>query len=507
MNPNANDATANRPAPPAKRPPSTLRVVVPLVALVGVVFGITLFSMYTPKQEDETKAGPGSEPPLRFFSSTREWIPTGRDLQNRIFPGFYEAGGPDNLHPAAFWFENRNPKSVTMQLKGVTCLACSGGRLAAIPPPVSRDILQMTAVSLLPQGLFSGLPTGMVGPAANLGATLAPGGVWQKARFRDDPDATYKIPAADNADGWSPQWGILELLFAPKIGAVASDPLGAQFATQIDGTTEAGTAKFTIAYESVGPFDVVPGKIDVERIDLGLVRDQTQPRKYELTVFSRTRGPGRDGPNDHGDLAPPKAVVEMPPGTAGEPGPFVTVGEPVRVPEAELFALSMGLSERLNRSVGVTAAYRVPVTVAPKAGDATVDVGPLERDVWLSVPGADARQSVRVSGMVRGKVALDNDRTDIVLGAYSSATGLGLDFRLITDDKDAVVAVVKDQCRPDFLDVKVTKEPPASDRGYHKLQVSVPPKARRGPWNGVIVLEVKGPTPQRIRIPVRGQGS
>jgi hypothetical protein len=31
------------------------------------------------------------------------------------------------------------------------------------------------------------------------------------------------------------------------------------------------------------------------------------------------------------------------------------------------------------------------------------------------------------------------------------------------------------------------------------------PKAKAGTWSGEIVLEVKGPTPQRIRIPVKGR--
>ena len=53
-------------------------------------------------------------------------------LADRVFPGFYEPG--EELRATQFWFENRNPQSVTMELKGVTCTACTGGRLASIPP-------------------------------------------------------------------------------------------------------------------------------------------------------------------------------------------------------------------------------------------------------------------------------------------------------------------------------------------------------------------------------------
>jgi hypothetical protein len=69
------------------------------------------------------------------------------------------------------------------------------------------------------------------------------------------------------------------------------------------------------------------------------------------------------------------------------------------------------------------------------------------------------------------------------------------------------LAVVADQCRPDFLDVSLKKLPDDPDRGYYQLTVKVPPKRQYGTIvNGLVVLELKGPKPQRIRIPVTGQG-
>ncbi len=56
------------------------------------------------------------------------------------------------------------------------------------------------------------------------------------------------------------------------------------------------------------------------------------------------------------------------------------------------------------------------------------------------------------------------------------------------------------------MKVEFEKLPPSSDRGYYSLKVTVPKGQQLGTWNGVIVLELKGPTPQRIRIPVRGKG-
>ena len=97
------------------------------------------------------------EPPLRFFTSARHWDPpstksehrphpllapsgdpqnpdpTSFSLPDRLFQGVYEPS-QDHLRRTQFWFENRNSKPVTMQLKGLSCGSCTGGRVAAIPP-------------------------------------------------------------------------------------------------------------------------------------------------------------------------------------------------------------------------------------------------------------------------------------------------------------------------------------------------------------------------------------
>src|SRR5262249_52697190 len=100
MNPSANDPTANKgdrqstlrgpnfPSAPvngsqpqaaskAGSSKGTLKLLIPIVALVGVVFGITFFSQSTPPSEDgaATKKPEGGDSPLHFFTSTRRWDP------------------------------------------------------------------------------------------------------------------------------------------------------------------------------------------------------------------------------------------------------------------------------------------------------------------------------------------------------------------------------------------------------------------------------------------------
>jgi hypothetical protein len=469
----------------------TLKILIPIVVLMAVVFGITFFAQYSPNRKDETDAGVNREPPLRFFSSERRWNPIG-SLQDQIFPGYYEAqsdaAGPKNS--ATFWFENRNRSSVSMQLKRISCTACSGGRVAPIPPDVTSQILQMSVLSGLPQGLFSGLPIGMVGPAANLDSDRLK---WQAYTFKDDPHPTYTVPAAGNPDGWSPQWGILELQFV--VGLVPKTLIAA-FDLHVDGTNQTEEAEFKISYEGVDPFDLLAMPIDAGELD-----EKSEPKKFEITVFSSTRGPNRSG---LGDLQTPVARVDMSHNSVGEPGPFVSVSKPVRVPEDALESIAVEASNHHKRFMRVEAAYRMTITVAPKVGDQRADLGPLERDVWVSVPGAAVSKPIHVAALIRGPIFLDDNRKDIAI-TYPYAKGVTEKYTLVTLQRDAELKVV-DECKPDEMKVTLEKLPPASDRGYYSIIVTVPREKLVGAWSGVVVLELKGPNPQRIRIPVRGKG-
>src|SRR4051794_37113525 len=71
---------------------SALKIAVPLVALVAVVFGITYMMQYVPsvdpKDLKNTKPpeGESGEPPLRFFTSTRHWDPPSPKAEYRPHP-------------------------------------------------------------------------------------------------------------------------------------------------------------------------------------------------------------------------------------------------------------------------------------------------------------------------------------------------------------------------------------------------------------------------------------
>jgi hypothetical protein len=526
---------------PSRGGGSTLKYLIPVVALVAVVFGITFFSQYVPPSEDDVAKEKSSagDPPLRFFASARAWdppsflppsptqkwdyrglpllAPSARPIdpdfpfrfspQDRAFQGFYEpvASADGMKHTTSFWFENPHARPVVMAVRYVSCGACSGARVAAIPPDVTRQLLQMSRISILPQGLATGIPVGMVGPAANLDESRL---TWEEHLFKDDANATYKVPAAgENPDGWSPQWGILQFRFL--VGIVGAKPLRIDFHTTVEGSKEVMENKFLIMTEGVHPFDLTRSLID-----LGELNDRSEARKFEVIAFSATRGPSRTGPDSLGDLATPVVDVQMPSTQGGDPGKFIQVSPPERIPDAQLGQVSeliANLAQR-QRFIRVEAAYRYTVSFDPRADSRAIDIGLLEREIRFALPGTGEPKICRVRGMVSGAVWLDNNLNDITMPNSKIHEGYTKEFKVITARQDIELKLLPEHCTPKHLVLKLEKDPnPASgDRGYYILRVRVPSsketgQVKAGTWNGEVVMEVKGVNDQRIRIPIKGR--
>ena len=498
---------------------STLKTLVPLALLFGVVFGVILVVQYTPKPPDDPSgsgASGGNEPPLRFFTSTRKWDPDSESLDDQVFTGFFEK---DSKGSAEYWFENRNDSPVAVQLKSVSCSSCSDGWLAPLPPETTRGILQMSAISCLPMGPVSFLPVGMAGPAAGIEPTRLER---QSHEFKSS-DWTFTVPKANNADRWSPQWGILSLNF--KAGV--RQELTAVFTSQVKGTPQFTDNEFRIQYVTANAFEVPSAEIQA-----GDLTDSTGAKAYEFVLFSATRGP-----DTAEKLGTPSVKVMMPAG-AGDPGPFVTVGVPVAVPAEQLAGVLAEFVRKLPKGpngeeprVRVRSAYRVPVVVTPKVGDQRLDIGVLERELWVACGDAQPRL-VRVKGTVHGGMWLSAGK-DIDLKSFKYQSGLPeARIELVTDSPTAEVVlskteveerdaggdsrkvwrdhvVVNGKVAPDVLKVSVERQDRKdTDRGYFWIKLTVPPDTLQGQFtNSYVVVEIKGPNPRRFRIPVKGSGT
>jgi hypothetical protein len=259
-----------------------------------------------------------------------------------------------------------------------------------------------------------------------------------------------------------------------------------------------------VGYEVAEPCDVYPRFIDIREW-----KEFSDPRTFEFYVFSPTRGPKDIRLPDFGDLDPPSLKVQLHE-SSGNPGPFISVNPPVRVQsEAEIEALWKSLNpkdkDQKRPPIWVRSAYRCNFTFRPRVGDERPDLGPLEREIEVTLPGLKTPKKLFVRGMMRGTVWLDNDRTDIDLPAYRTNEETVQTIHLNTEQRDQEVVLVPGECEPKFLQLKLTKLPPASDRGFYELVVSIPKNSQTGSWNGMIVLELKGAKPLRMRIPIKGK--
>ncbi len=467
---------------------STLKLFIPLALLVAVVFAVTYFSAVVPPPNDKP-SGEGGEaitetPPLIFFTNSRKWDPVSESLPNREFPGYFLAGEHNEYH-TAFWFRNPNRGDVAVQLKGVSCSACSGGNLAPIPPEALKHLLQVDAVSLLPMGPVSLNPAAVSGAAANLITSLK----WQKHKFLHRDEVQYSVPGLVDADGWSPQWGIMDLTFEVHMGG--KTPLTAVFDSRVVNTSQVGQDKLEIAYVPAGPFE-----LSRANIDLGEMTEQTPPQTHEIVIYSTTRT--RD------EMPNFSIRVTMTQGAAGDPGPFVTTGPLVPIPEEELIWHSFALSRKDGVPVRVKSAFKFPIIIQTKVGDRRADIGRLDRTIWIT-QGTDTKE-LAVRGNLHGPIYLTSG-TELRFGSFSEPRGTTETFDITTEQAGVELAVVTDQTVPDFMKVTLEKQPDLNGLGAYKIKLHIPENRQSGEIrDGVVVLEVKGPNPRRVRFPVKGFG-
>lgn len=498
---------AAAPKPPGSSP---LKVLIPIVALAAVVFGITLFSQYSDKSSDKSSndsRAAKAESPLYIYSATRYFQPipeATRASPNHYFPGFYEPG--DVWNSAFFWFENRNPAPVTMQVSRIsehTCRKCVSGRLAPVPPEVADQLLMTSFLSGIPQGPVSFLPLSVACSGANLSPLRLN---WQENNFEQVQNPEYKVPSSPEESAYSPfhwpgQWAIFEVLFKVTSVGLPKGPLQIDFSLKVDGAKTTGNHSIVIGYEGVDPFNV-----STDLIDIGEWTENKDPHTFEFVVYSSTRGPDQLGPSSRGDLTAPSALVQMP-GSHGNPGPFVSVGAPQRLSQAELMGVMIQASQAQKRAIRVESGYLYTVTVNPRSSDSRIDLGPLDREVLLALPGMAEPKQVKIKGLVRGSAWLDGNGHEIKLPSYRAGNGVIQTVKIVTENRDTPVRLIPDESSPKFANYSLNKLPSARDYGYYELKVEIPKNSTTGSWSGVIIVELGGSRPQRLRIPIRGSAT
>jgi len=473
---------------------SMLKLVVLLAVLAGVIFGLTFLATNGPTVDPDSKTvpkpGDSKEKLLVFRTGVLRWNPGDpSDPANRSFPGYFEAG---ETHAGRFWFYNPHPFPVTLQLARVSCSACSEGAVAILPQDLQQQLAGDYSLGALPFGLFPVSALASALGEAQFQSRLA-ALPWVRKKFKDDPQASYEIPAAPPGGA---QWSLLELRFTARPPA-ETRTLEADFVARTPSDPDRiESFQFKIYFVVSPPFEVVPEDSNPAGIDAGEITEQSGPRKFKVLIFSWTR--------DETRLPPPIVDVRDVTHSLKGENDLVTVSKPEPLTLAERI--------RLSRERGpVLAGYHVTVTVAPKPGD-SLDIGPIDRLVAVTpIAGKEGdEKSISVKATMAGGVRLANSGVKegvMDLGQFPTKQGVTRSFTLNSDSPEIELEWDEAQTVPSELKVKVEKKPSEADRGVFLATVTAPANRLFGSLGkeSVIAFKIKGEKPRRVRFPITGQ--
>jgi hypothetical protein len=162
----------------------------------------------------------------------------------------------------------------------------------------------------------------------------------------------------------------------------------------------------------------------------------------------------------------------------------------------------------------VLCGYRVDVMVRERLSDKVqMELGPFIRRIDLSSDPDIEPTAVLVSGVVRGDVTVgnDEDRGRITLGLFSAKYGITKTVKLIAHRRGLELKVDKVEPESGHLKVKSLKKVQATlpgGRSEWELCVEVPPGTPSGALDHTAVrLAISGNPPRQIRIPVIGSAT
>jgi hypothetical protein len=460
----------------------TSRWVGALAALVLVIFFVTFFLNFVgPTSSSDSKGtDPTQEdlPLLTFLARSYPYI-----AQNGMPVGRYEqehrkAGYQD------YWFLNLNDVPIRMGAIAKTC-KCQGVDVYVLPE-------RMNARPQLaePVPLFA-LPLGILGRAALLSF------VETRAESHDLEEKAQKFVALNPEDPKA------EMEIPPRrAGWVRMKWTG----------EKAGPmnlmVKLWMHYPNSGIEVTLERKVNfVEPVQisgterLGVLRPSDLPKGYFFYIWSSTRK----------SFNITKAEAVRPKTLSAAEDAFV-VGQPIPLTDLETDVV-----EDAVHKARMLSCYRVPLTLQKLAPDGKTpfDQGNFRRQVEVFTDAMEKPLTLTFNGMVVGDIQINgvDDAGGVAFGSFpkdSSPERKVVYFR--TDSPDVKLELVKERV-PEFLDATFTDESVAGERNKAwKLEVRVAPgvygtfprdddPAYR---DSAIYLRTVGPSPQHIRVGVRG---
>ncbi|HKB05574.1 MAG TPA: hypothetical protein VKD90_25340 [Gemmataceae bacterium] len=483
------------------------RVGLPILLVIGLVFGITFIQQYSSDSDSadsprdaRAKSSPAREQPLKIRSPIaaapkEEPTATGefRVPNNLRHLTYWDASaevGDSGYY--AFWCENPHQKPVTVRIPSTNC-QCAGADLAAIPPDAFREYLLTSALAGSP-----------LCPAPGPAAALAHLGLSRRLDWEtlnnnaDRPERT--IPPAQPQAG--SQWALIRLNWKGKDSVGPRDISADLYANLPEAqvpTHYALKADLTVvpAFELVrrtGPARWAPAR----EVDFGeLVENSVVHQDFYVASASRTF-----------------LLLGV---AAANSDPCVTWAEPVPASPAELDTLANQLRGGERPSPRPKCLYRIQVTVRERvdaaagsksASSRQLDLGLLEHRLNVSATNGGSH-SIVAKARVRGDV-------EILSGSADGRIDLGSSFpadqdrtasvNLLAERSGLDLVLSEAETTPNYLKVKLEPRDQIRGRNQWRLTVTVPKGTLYGsiPEGSAVVLKTVGPNPRRFRIPVRG---
>jgi hypothetical protein len=434
---------------------SVTQIVLLLVALVGVVFGVTALTQFTRTNDPQQKTGIVADAPktavVDWYEKVAVWDPNDSTYVKET-----ERGVKDHYD---FLVSNPNDRPVTLTLNATSCKCTSV--LFAVLPPAERDKVKGKKPP----------------PAGEQIKPFVDGVQWQSIlREKGVPAVPVNIPAADG----SPQFAVIRLEWDAKQEQL--NRLSADFNARLGQAID--YLRFEVPILIVPPVIIAPEQLAFGDIKSGDTREAV------FYFWSATR-----------EKIDADVQLTM-------PDPCIVVAPPRPLSETELKELPATLAAGgFPHKTRPKCAYEVKINLAERRGDNQLELGPLARRINFK-SGAESAFAV-IAGTIRGPIVVgdkdDNDR--INFRVFRADRQVDKTVEITSSEPNTTLII--DHFKPATLNVELKEIKGTFGTRKWNLNVLVPADTQAGPFpiDSAIYLKTNSNPPRRIRIPVVGNAS
>ena len=464
------------------------QIVLALVAIVGLVAGVTYLSHYrvtappTPTSTPVVSGRQNARPPNQLNFPITVWA--------------WETGtaGEFEMQTKAsetFWFDNPSPVDFDLGVNSVSC-KCSGLSFCIFDAEEKKRYQRWVNCSAAAE-----LAAGFAGPLSQISQINADQTAasklnkvnlnWDEAKPKEDK--SRRVPAGGG--------GLVKIGWTAKSGKVGEERIVAALWSQpkVETPTPRQDTYLEITVRLVPVVRVLPlpiseGLTGVQEANIGDIYPHDEKFK-DFVCWSSVRA---------GFALKAEESTKDP--------CFHCTCTPLSSEDCK--ALS-AMTQAAGYAIRALAGYRIRVTVRERLNDQMqMDLGPFSRKIKLtSDPDVD-ESNIRVTGVVRGDVTVgsESDNGRIVLGTIRSSTGYNKVVKISSPLSGLSLDLERVDPPDSFVKMKSLKPARQSSSGgsHWELAVEVPRGVSTGviPEHTAVILRIPGNPPRRIRIPVTG---